>query len=313
MDHDGSTQISTPDTTVTRRMTTPDSTVTRHSTGSINRSLLTPCRRIGLGRPSSGSLKKSAQTGSFRSPSLSDENSPGTPRNVETPHLFGNRSSNISPLATRNYEDSLCHSKKELKSTPVTSKISGHTVINRSVSKNNLSKRSGIKRRLSDASESKENKNIQIQLVEVENNNTEASENRGNTPTEIENAVVDKVESAADTEQTCLQETSYNKQKLEIINRTLAEIAQRIKMKKKHLEDVRIQKAYAKKNDLSTLRDLTRKWRKAGQEALRRMLKMAEDMGYKVTLLELIQQYNFPLELIRYNTELEEFEFEGFE
>lgn len=233
-------QISTPDLPVSRRVCTPDSAVTRHSTGSINRSLLTPCRRIGLGRPSTASLKKS---GMYRSPTITNENTPVTPKNV-THSTSSNRRLIISPLATRNCEDTLPHKKNEANGTPVASKINGHTAINCNVNKSNLTRRPGIKRCLSNISESKENKKLHIKEMETENDNTETMDS---DCVDTENTVIDKGEADSRSEQTCLQESSDKKQKLDVTNRTLAEIAERIIKKKKRLEDLKIQEIYAKK------------------------------------------------------------------
>lgn len=308
MDHEVSASkvVTTPDGFVNRYTSTP---VTRHSIGSINRSLLTPCRRIGLGRPSTGSLKKSGQIGIFRSPG--NENSPVMPKNEQTPPMSSNRRLIISPLGTRNCEDTLSHNEKQLKTTPVTSKVDGCIPINCDIIKNKPRKTSGVKRCLSDTSKSKENKN-NVQEVKTDNKNSEENETADSDLMDTEAVITVKSKAESESEQTCLQINSDKKQKLEITNKTIAEIAERIQKKKRQLENIRIQEAYAKKNDLNTLRELTRKWRKGGQDALHRMLKMADDMGFKVTLLELIQQYNFPLELIRYNADLEDFEFEGF-
>lgn len=236
--------ISTPDAAANRSISAPDSAITKRSTGNINRSLLTPCRRIGLGRPSTGSLKKCSLSGMFRSPTVSNENSPVIPKTVDFSPNPINKMLIISPLKTRNTEDTLLYQKSELKSTPVSSKTNGHAANTCNLIRRNLNKQSGIKRCLNDSAESKTNKSILIKEKYSDNNNIE---NVSNDSVDKDNSVTDECKADLDSGQTHLQESDDKKQKLEITNRTLTDIAERILKKRKQLEDLRIQETYAKK------------------------------------------------------------------
>uniref|UniRef100_A0A1B6GPA6 Swi5-dependent recombination DNA repair protein 1 homolog n=1 Tax=Cuerna arida TaxID=1464854 RepID=A0A1B6GPA6_9HEMI len=289
-------------------METPPVDSKKTLSSSLSKSSLTPCRRLGLCRPSSGSLKKSLHLrtlnsvpnestvkkkledvliSSDKSPSLDGEDRPHTP-------LKSN--DNLSKKANAKIRRCLSiGSKAPLSKAKVLSSSNedSNKCDNSNSCKYDFKKNMNIPNvyTCDNSKRFKVDDSVNSYEENEGNNQSERSVISCNSTKTIENSLVN-----AEVEET-----------KEISCEMFQKLIYSIREKKKKLDLLKVQETYAKKHNLEDLRAQTIKWRTAGQEALRYSLSLARNAGYPVMLGDLMTQHGFPPHLMGYSAEDDEF------
>ncbi|XP_046667196.1 uncharacterized protein LOC124358955 isoform X1 [Homalodisca vitripennis] len=282
-------------------METPPVNSKRTLVNSLSKSSLTPCRRLGLCRPSSGSLKKSLHLRTLDSV----PNESTVKKKLEDVLI----SSDKSPALDG--EDRL---KTPLKSIDVLSKTA-NPKIRRCLS-------IGSKTPLSKAPVLSPSNGASNNCDNFNNSKYDFKKNM-NCPNEytcddskrikVDNSLIghEESEGSNQSKRSVINCNSIVDAGVEETKEISCEMFQKliysIKEKKKKLELLKVQETYARKHNLEDLRAQTMKWRTAGQDALRYSLSLARDAGYPVTLADLMTQHAFPPHLMGYSAEDDEF------
>uniref|UniRef100_A0A1B6LJQ1 Meiosis protein 5 homolog n=1 Tax=Graphocephala atropunctata TaxID=36148 RepID=A0A1B6LJQ1_9HEMI len=284
---------------------------------SVGKSSLTPCRRLGLYRPSSGSLKKSLHLRTLKLAS-----SESIERQTKDDLISIERSSSLdgedrlkTPLKSSDVLNKTVNSKVrrclsiKLKSPSLSAaEVSSYNNDLNSYDHSNSFKSDSQK--CLECPNSNSAKRLKLDYTSTANV-CEESDQTGESVTQTINGINETEKTVTSCNPITLLDNSLDTVEVQKANEISCEMIQRllqsIKEKKRKIELFRVQEIYAKKHNLEDLRAQTTKWRDAGQEALRYSLTLARDAGYSVTLMELLTQHGFPLHLMGYSAEDDEF------